>query len=111
MVDHVKDYLNARLLFLEKIRTSISEGDPFLNTARLEENATDDEAIELVGHTNLGMVEDEVLDEITQIKKALAKFESGQYGICEDCGGKINMNRLAIEPEATLCTDCKRKRE
>jgi RNA polymerase-binding protein DksA len=41
--------------------------------------------------------------------RALAKIESGTYGICERCGQPIAPERLEALPWATLCIDCKQK--
>ena len=44
--------------------------------------------------------------EIRQINRALEKIESGDYGVCEQCGDAIPAGRLEAIPEATLCTRC-----
>ena len=41
------------------------------------------------------------------IKKALARLESGEYGICEDCEEEINPKRLEAIPWTTMCVDCR----
>lgn len=46
-----------------------------------------------------------------QIDRALTKLEKGTYGICEECGKPIAAERLGAIPYATLCIDCKAKRE
>ena len=50
-------------------------------------------------------------DTIGQIDQALAKIEEGTYGVCEDCGDPIAFERLEALPFATLCVECKKKRE
>lgn len=42
---------------------------------------------------------------------ALERLDAGAYGICEDCGRPINPERLEALPHATLCIQCKSKRE
>jgi RNA polymerase-binding protein DksA len=49
----------------------------------------------------------ETLDEV---EDALAKFESGTYGVCESCGKPIAAARLEAKPAARLCIDCAAKR-
>lgn len=44
---------------------------------------------------------------LLQIEKALAKLESGDYGYCEHCGEKINVNRLKAQPYSVYCIECK----
>jgi DnaK suppressor protein len=51
------------------------------------------------------------VDTIGQIDQALAKIEDGTYGVCEDCGEQIAFERLEALPFATLCVECKKKRE
>ena len=40
------------------------------------------------------------------IDDALMRIEDGTYGTCEDCGKKINRERLKIMPFAKLCVAC-----
>ncbi len=44
--------------------------------------------------------------EYTQIQKALARIESGTYGICENCGNRISEKRLEALPHSNLCIEC-----
>lgn len=48
---------------------------------------------------------------LLQTEKALARLESGTYGVCEVCGEAIGKLRLMAFPRATLCMDCKRREE
>lgn len=48
---------------------------------------------------------------LESIDHALQIVKSGTYGICEDCGNRIDPARLEILPEATLCLECQRKKE
>lgn len=43
----------------------------------------------------------------SEVQLALAKIESGGYGVCERCGEPIDPERLKIMPEATMCVRCK----
>ena len=45
------------------------------------------------------------------INQALHRLESGIYGICEACGGRIKAARLKAVPWARLCINCKKKLE
>lgn len=46
------------------------------------------------------------LRELQAIDAALARIESGEYGICETCSEPIAANRLRALPEASQCVDC-----
>src|SRR5215510_16265718 len=47
---------------------------------------------------------------LNDIDAALAKFDSGTYGVCESCGGPIGEARLEAMPAARLCISCASKR-
>ena len=46
-----------------------------------------------------------------KIDEALARIESGTYGICLECGEKISSKRLEARPVAELCIECKTLQE
>ena len=48
---------------------------------------------------------------LKKIDLALAKIESGTFGICEECGEPISVKRLEARPETTLCIRCKEDQE
>lgn len=43
---------------------------------------------------------------VKKIDKALENISKGTYGICKNCGDKINENRLEYMPYAEYCTKC-----
>jgi DnaK suppressor protein len=45
------------------------------------------------------------------LRRALAKFKDGSYGLCEECGGDIGFSRLQARPEARLCIACQTRYE
>ncbi|GGD04810.1 TraR/DksA family transcriptional regulator [Aquisalinus flavus] len=45
--------------------------------------------------------------ELKRIDQALARLQAGEFGYCLDCGEEIAPKRLAIDPLAELCVDCK----
>lgn len=48
---------------------------------------------------------------IKKIRQALARMETGDYGICDSCGEDISIKRLKARPVTTQCIDCKSKEE
>ena len=46
---------------------------------------------------------------VGQINSALHRIESGDYGICTECGAEISEGRLDIVPYAALCIKCAEK--
>ncbi len=48
---------------------------------------------------------------LAQTERAIARIESGTYGVCESCGNAIGKARLQAFPRATLCVACKQREE
>ena len=48
---------------------------------------------------------------IKKIKKALARFETGTFGVCETCEEDISIERIKARPVTTQCIDCKTREE
>jgi len=48
---------------------------------------------------------------IKKLNKALEKFESNEYGTCEECDDDIKYERLFARPTAELCISCKDEAE
>jgi DnaK suppressor protein len=48
---------------------------------------------------------------IKKIHASLEDIEDGIYGICDDCGRDISIQRLKARPVARHCIQCKTRRE
>ena len=48
---------------------------------------------------------------LNKIREALDRLETGTFGICEDCGDEIGVERLRVRPVTTLCIRCKTRME
>jgi DnaK suppressor protein len=48
---------------------------------------------------------------LKKIDEAIARIESGTYGVCESCGEQISTKRLEARPVTTLCIECKTRQE
>ncbi len=48
---------------------------------------------------------------LKQIDQALERVEEGSYGLCEDCGEKIDHRRLKILPFSPYCVSCQTRME
>ena len=48
----------------------------------------------------------EARQEIAKISAALRRMDSGDYGLCVECGEEIAMSRLDAYPYANECIDC-----
>jgi RNA polymerase-binding transcription factor len=110
--EHVKTFketlLKKKATLANYLKTELSELEAAdkHHLADLEEMASDtmdtDSVCEIMA---LGA------NTIDQIDQALAKIEDGTYGVCEDCGEQIAFERLEALPFATLCVECKKRRE
>jgi DnaK suppressor protein len=49
--------------------------------------------------------------ELSQIERALTRWDDGTYGICESCQKLISLVRLVALPYATSCIYCERAME
>jgi len=83
----------------EKSADEQREGSPF---GKREEGAT--EAFELEKRM---ILERRLTDALAEVERALKKYESGTYGICDLCGRPIEPARLEALPQANLCIGCK----
>ena len=48
---------------------------------------------------------------IKKIRNSLEAIEKEEYGICEDCGEEISIERLKARPVTSFCIGCKIKKE
>jgi RNA polymerase-binding protein DksA len=46
---------------------------------------------------------------LLDVERAVAKMDTGTYGVCEGCGQPISLERLEALPWAVLCIDCKQR--
>ena len=93
--------LTDRLQELEARVSHIDAQMHQLLPADFEEQATD-----LESQDSLQGIEKASLQEIAQIKHAIDRIKSGQYGQCSQCGEPIAPERLKAQPTATRCIAC-----
>lgn len=82
-LEHLKEYM------LAEVDVEPDEGDAEI--VEREKNAV-----------LIGVLERKLKD----IDAALRSIDKGQYGICDRCGEEIEVGRLEIKPDATLCVKC-----
>ena len=51
------------------------------------------------------------LQKVTDLNAALYSIQAGIYGVCIDCGGDIDFERLSAYPTAKRCIRCQHLRE
>jgi len=100
-----------------RLQTLVDEYEQELEEARLSESSSDrspDPGNAEASSTKLEYakelsIEQNTLDLLGKVERALEKIHDGSYGICESCGKSIPLARLDVLPYATLCVDCARK--
>lgn len=50
-------------------------------------------------------------ERLKAIDAAFSRLEQHSFGLCEQCGNEISLERLRALPFATFCIDCQEKRE
>jgi DnaK suppressor protein len=113
-VDRFKRRLEAEKERLEEL---IEEYEQELEEARLTESSSDRSPDP--GNAEAGSmkfeyekelsIEQNTLDLLGKVDRALRRVDEGSYGICESCGNSIPVERLDVLPYAALCIDCARK--
>jgi RNA polymerase-binding protein DksA len=101
----------------ERLLGLIEDYEQELEDARLSESSSDrspDPGNAEASSTKLEYakelsIEQNTLDLLGKVERALEMVRAGSYGICESCGKPIPLNRLDVLPYATHCIDCARK--
>ena len=50
-------------------------------------------------------------ESLSEIERALQKYDTGTYGLCDSCGQPIEQARLEALPQASLCLRCKARQK
>jgi len=105
-MDHLS-LKNFEALFLELKRNILNETKLNLDTITLEKgDDLETNEAERIRALELRLVGRQSFM-LKKIDNALFKIKNGSYGICEDCDGEIELNRLKARPTATQCIHCK----
>ena len=103
----VRDYLKKLERELVRRRARIAKEDPFRDSSRLLDNASDDtEAAEQFGHARAEAMGKETSAALTRVRSAMERVEKDEYGKCVHCGLMIDTDRLSIDPTVELCVNC-----
>jgi len=87
---------------LERITANLRRGYDADSKERAKE-MEDNEVVDALGN--------EARDELAKISAALARFDSGDFGICVGCGSAISPQRIAAYPYADECIECATEEE
>lgn len=89
-----RDELTGRL---ERITANVRRSLDADSEERAKELA-DSEVVDALGN--------EAREELVKISVALSRMDSGDYGVCTECGGPIATKRMDAYPYADECIDC-----
>lgn len=108
--------MNVKNSEMESIKKKLLERKAELEMAirRLsQEKVTDDQvqdpgdqAVSSTMESLQVSLQDAEVGEYNRIVDALAKLETGTYGVCIDCGNPISEKRLKSYPNASRCVAC-----
>jgi RNA polymerase-binding protein DksA len=70
-----------------------------------------DIATDLTDREQSVVLRDNIRHIVDQIDHALEKIERGTYGLCDECGKEISLERLEFEPYAAYCVEDQAKLE
>jgi RNA polymerase-binding protein DksA len=91
-----KAELNARL---ERITANLRRGLESDSKERAKQ-LEDSDVVDALGN--------EARVELVRISDTLKRMQSGEFGICDECGTGISIDRLRAYPYAVECIDCAR---
>ena len=98
-LERKKEELTIRL---DRITANLRRGYHADSKERAKE-LEDSEVVDALGN--------EARAEIRKISAALRRMDSGDFGICEECGTEIERRRIQAHPYARECIDCARLEE
>ncbi len=106
-IDFFRKFLNQRI---EELR---SEAGKTVDDMDEDENFPDpsDRASMESNRNSVLRIRDRERKLIFKIQDALRRLDAGEFGVCEECGEEIGIERLKARPVTTLCIECKSSQE
>jgi DnaK suppressor protein len=117
VTEHFRDaLLDERRRVEHALATLRAEHPGSLDDEVEEAAATSDNHVAETASATLGREIDYTLGDnaeqvLSEIDAALSRIDDRTYGICFNCGNEIPRERLAANPWASLCIECKRRSE
>lgn len=108
-IQEFRDRLQAaRRQLLERVLTTDTE---LVTLEGHQAGSLGEDAVTELAATVLSRVEGLEKHELDEIGAALARLESGTFGLCEECGASIPLVRLRAMPAVRYCLNCQMRRE
>lgn len=76
------------------------------NVRRGLDNDSEERATQLEDNDVVDALGNEAREEIAKISAALQRIDSGEYGLCKECGEPVGDSRISAYPYARECIDC-----
>lgn len=97
---------------LEEIRDELANsGDQhYIDMAGRVTDLGDESVADMLADLEAAQVDRQV-NEVRDIEAALARINSGEYGVCIDCSENIAFERLQVYPSAKRCIRCQEQHE
>ena len=108
-----KDIKFFRNLLNQRINELRSEAEKTVEDMDEDENFPDpsDRATLESNRNSILRIRDRERKLIFKIQEALQRLDAGEFGVCEECGEEISIERLKARPVTTLCIECKSSQE
>ena len=108
-----KDIKFFRNLLNQRINELRSEAEKTVEDMDEDENFPDpsDRATLESNRNSILRIRDRERKLIFKIQEALQRLDVGEFGVCEECGEEISIERLKARPVTTLCIECKSSQE
>ncbi|HZK75066.1 MAG TPA: TraR/DksA C4-type zinc finger protein [Clostridia bacterium] len=99
----IRRRLTAMAEVLEDRRHSLSS-----NLESMREEVLDElDRAQRISEVNFATALESATDDASaQLAHAIDVLDAGDYGLCEDCGARISLDRLSFRPESTRCLAC-----
>lgn len=112
LLTELKEKLEAEKTQLEKelgriAKPTAAQGD-YETTFSDMGTDEDENASEVEEYADNLALENNLEKQLREIMDALVRMENGTYGICENCGQEIPVERLRAYPAAKECLDCRK---
>ena len=113
-IEEFKKILLDKKATLEKQLDEVADKNPKIPgdyKTKFEEVGDDieDEGVEVESYINARPAVDALELNLKQVNEALARIESGTYGICVEMGIEIPIERLRAIPETPICIEAENK--
>ena len=107
----MKDFKERLLARRESLRRTLAMDLKSLMDRSSSANDSADDAAFAMEENISSTLAESASRELAAVEVALAKLDSGSYGLCSDCDKKIGAARLEALPFVERCLECQRLSE